>query len=148
MQIIRPGSPLDFNSLDPSKKYLWVVDSDGNMRIAPEQNPAYKYSGDDDMAGTERPVKHGDLVAPPDGQTRGIARAGGELNYDNDAGNWVLDNQSSYTFNRADNSVSSPDNLAASKDLLQQSGTDVSNLQTNDSIAETRPVFEQIAKAP
>jgi RHS repeat-associated protein len=38
MQIVKPGQPLDVDGLDPNRTYIWVVDPDGNIRIAPRRS--------------------------------------------------------------------------------------------------------------
>lgn len=118
---VGPGRPLDVSQLDPNQRYLWVVDPNGNMLIAPENQPGFG-----------RVVKHGDLTPGPNGESRGPARGGGELNYNNDNNTWVMDNNSSYTFAREDGTVSNGDNLNAAHDLLTQSGTDTSNIDASN----------------
>jgi hypothetical protein len=108
-------------NLDPNKRYLWAVDKDGNMLIAPEEQPGFG-----------RVVKHGDLTPGPGGATRGPARSGGELNFNRETGRWEMDNNSSYTFARSDGKTGTPDNLNASKDLMNQGGMDTSNIDTVD----------------
>jgi len=105
--------------LDPKRKYLWVVDPDGNVRIAPE-----------DQAGLNRPLKHGDLTPSPDAQTRGPARNGGELNYNEATGKWEMDNNSSYAFNRADGALTSSDNLNAAHELMEHNGMNMDDVDT------------------
>jgi hypothetical protein len=122
MQTVKPGQPLDVNNLDPNQKYLWVVDPEGNIRIAPEAQP-----------GLRRRLKHGDLTPGPDGRSRGPARSGGELNYNPETGHWEMNNDSSYTFARQDGQHLDGDNLNAAHDLLTQSGTDTSNIDTVNS---------------
>jgi hypothetical protein len=36
MVVVRPGKPLDVSKLDPSKRYLWVLDEDAAFRVAAE----------------------------------------------------------------------------------------------------------------
>jgi RHS repeat-associated protein len=115
MSTVRPGKPLP--ELDTNRTYLWAVDKDGNVLVAPE-----------DQAGWTRPVKHGDLIPGPEGTSRGAARAGGELNYNSETGQWEMNNDSSYTFLRTDGNKGTADNLQASHDLVTQSGTDTSNI--------------------
>jgi len=119
MHRVAPGEPPP--NLDPNKKYLWVVDNDGNVLIAPE-----------DQSGFGRVVKHGDLTPAPDGTSRGPARTGGELVHNPDTGKWEMNNDSSYAHHRADGNVGTPDNLNAAKDLMQQGGMDTSNIETKD----------------
>jgi hypothetical protein len=78
MRIVRPGSPLRLDRLNPNRRYLWVVDEQGNFRIADEaqgarfpRRPVLRRLA---SAG-ETPLKHGDLAPGPGGQTRGVARA-------------------------------------------------------------------------
>ena len=125
-----PGESLDLNRLDPSQKYLWAVGEDGTVRVAPEKQTGF---GANDQFPNGRDVKHGDLFPGPEGQSRGAARIGGELdpilNPDQSpTGEWVMNNDSSYTFNRADGAVGSQENLTAAHDLLTESGTDTSRL--------------------
>jgi len=120
MYTVRPGNPLP--ELDPARTYLWAVDKDGNILVAPE-----------DQEGWDRPVKHGDLVPGPGGQSRGAARTGGELNYNPDSGEWEMNNDSSYVFNRTDGQTGTGENLEAAHDLLTQSGTDTSNISPQNS---------------
>jgi RHS repeat-associated protein len=122
MHTVRPGAPLDVNALDPNQTYLWAVDEEGNVRVAPEE-----------QEGFGRPVKHGDLVPGPDGESRGAARSGGELNYNPDTQKWEMNNDSSYTFNRTDGQHLNGDHLNAAHDLLTQSGTDTSDIDTVNS---------------
>lgn len=117
MYIVNAAHPIDINLLSPHEKYLWVVDPHGNMLIAPES-----------QEGFGRVVKHGDLTPGPEGLSRGEARAGGELKYNKDQNEWVMDNESSYTFARADNTHSDGDSLAASHELLTNTGTDTSDV--------------------
>ncbi|MGR9101078.1 MAG: eCIS core domain-containing protein, partial [Gammaproteobacteria bacterium] len=70
------GRRIDVTRLDPNRKYLWVVDREGNFIIAPEEQPGF---GVTESLPQGRPVKHGDLVPGEGGQSRGAARAGGEL---------------------------------------------------------------------
>ena len=122
MQTVKPGQPLDLNRLDPGKKYLWVVDPDGNILVAPENQP-----------GLGRDLKHGDLTPGPLGKSRGPARAGGELTYNPETGHWEMNNDSSYTFAREDGQHLDGDNLNAARDLLAKSGTDTSKIDTVNS---------------
>lgn len=125
MMVVNPGQKLDTSKLDPNKKYLWVVDKDGNVIIAPENQPGF---GAKEGLPNGRDVKHGDLVPGPGGQTRGEARAGGELTALKDSdgnytGDWLMNNDSSYTFNRTDGQTGTGENLNAAADLLDQSKT-------------------------
>jgi uncharacterized Zn-binding protein involved in type VI secretion len=110
-------------NLDPNKRYLWAVDPDGNVLIAPEEQPGFG-----------RVVKHGDLTPGPGGTSRGPARSGGELNFNEQTGRWEMNNESSYTFARTDGKTGTADNLNASRDLMNQGGMDVSNIDVVDII--------------
>jgi RHS repeat-associated protein len=121
---VEPGRPLDVNALDTERTYLWAVDSEGTIWVAPEDQPDFR----DPAEG--RRLTHGHLVPTDNERMRGEGRAGGELNYNDDQGEWVMDNDSSYTFNRMDGQRSTGDSLDASHDLLSQSGTDTSEIAT------------------
>jgi hypothetical protein len=137
MKVVRPGSPLRIETLDPSKRYLWVIDEAGNFRIAAEgQTSLFPRRGrlrpPHPQAG-ETPIKHGDLVPGPGGGSRGVARAGGELHPEMDAsgrhtGRWMMDNNSSYTFARLDGTELTRSELEAALRLLGTTGTDISKL--------------------
>jgi hypothetical protein len=127
LRTVRPGSPLDLSSMDPSRRYLWVVDAEGNVLVAAERQAAGVFSQGRTMA------KHGDLVPGPGGLSRGAARAGGELIAETDAagrptGRWIMNNDSSYTFARTDATHSSGGNLGAAHELLGTTGTDTSRI--------------------
>jgi Domain of unknown function (DUF4157) len=134
MQTLR-GRKLDFNTLDPNKKYLWVIDEHGNFLLAPEHQAPTGFSPGRQPPGV---VKHGDLTPGPGGQTRGVARAGGEMYAEvvngKPTGRWIMDNNSSYTFARtAGGGQELPaSSLEASKRLLGHYGTDTSLIQTKD----------------
>lgn len=137
--MVAPGSPLEIDKLNPSRRYLWVLDESGNFRIADEgQGGRFPQRGRlprSHPAAGETPLKHGDLTPGPEGNTRGVARAGGELSAELDAsgkptGRWVMDNNSSYTFNRTDAQTLTSTNLDAAKELLKTTGTDVSRIVT------------------
>ena len=83
---LRAGEALDVSRLDPGQRYLWVVDTKGAFRFAPEQQLG-------------RTLKHGNLVETSAQGGRGWARTGGELYVGRD-GRWHLDNNSSYVFAR------------------------------------------------
>lgn len=123
-RVVRPGEPLDVSTLDPSKRYLWVMDPEGNFIIAPEQQPGFAPN----RSGTGRPgvVKHGDLTPGVHGQYRGAARAGGELRFRN--GQWHMDHNSSYGFARTDQNRLGKANLDAAIEALGETGTDTSNI--------------------
>jgi hypothetical protein len=89
-------------------------------------------------------AKHGDLAAgaeppaaqpPPPAARRPPARIGGELNAERGpggapTGNWVMDNNSSYSFLREDLVTVGQAQLDAVKKLLQTTGTDTSMIIT------------------
>lgn len=128
------GRPLDLSTLDPSYKYIWVVDEKGNFIYAPQN--IYNFDVHPRFFPRGREVKHGDLVPGPGGFSRGEAIIGGELiALENDGvltGQWELNNNSSYAFNR----VEAPQyvgtlgkkRLKAVRALLEHYGTDVSKL--------------------
>jgi hypothetical protein len=157
---VEPRQPLALNQLDTGPTtphrgpaayatrgptYLWVVDEQGVVRIARENQPGYVWR-EPSGATTTRPVKHGDLTPSPAepgaaaGATRGPARAGGELYWAVDArtgrGRWVLDNNSSYSFNRADRGLGTDANLGAVRELLRNAGTDVRSLEIRNILDE------------
>ncbi|RAY13592.1 hypothetical protein DPM19_18105 [Actinomadura craniellae] len=133
-----PG-PLDFGTLDPNSRYLWLVDTDGNLRLAPEESPEYA------ALYPKRPgnqLKHADLAAGaiPPGHVvpygmRPPGRAAGELVAERGpdgrpTGRWVMDLNSSYAYSstRMDGRALQPDSLYAVGDLLKATGTDTSKL--------------------
>lgn len=120
--LVGPNRPLNVSAMDPSKRYLWVVDPHGNIWVAPERQPGFG-----------RVVKHGDLTPAPDGMSRGPARAGGELNYNRNTGVWEMNNESSYTFARTDGTHSDGASLNAAHEHLTNSGTDTSNIDAVNS---------------
>ncbi len=137
VRVIKPGSPLDLGTLDPSKTYLWLVDPQGNFRVAPETSPEYgslfpKRNGN--------ALKHGDLAAGADGAPTGgplrpPARMGGELKAElgpdgRPTGRWLLDDNSSYAFpnTRLDGRSLGEPELRAVHDLLGTTGTDTSKI--------------------
>jgi hypothetical protein len=128
---LRPGEPVP--RLDPSKgRHVWQVNADGTVVIAPEVQAGF---GVTDQRPGGRWVKHGDLNPGPNGQSRGVARAGGELIPVQGAdGNWtwIMDNESSFSLNRADGAVSTPENLKAAKQLMEESGLDTSGFTLED----------------
>ncbi len=132
-RIIRanPSRPTSLQALDTGEDYLWVVDADGDLLIAPELQGPTGYAPGRKVPGI---VKHGDLTPGPDGATRGIARAGGELKWDPAAGKWTLNNASSYSFNRTDEVLGTLDNLEAVRELMGRSGIDPSMIQLKDVI--------------
>ncbi len=73
-QVVRPGEPLE---LTPGTKYLYIIDENGQMHVAPE---------DGELG---RPTKHTDLAQ------NGPARVSGELNPSPDDPNmWVMNDDS------------------------------------------------------
>ncbi|MEV6139357.1 hypothetical protein AB0L63_25560 [Nocardia sp. NPDC051990] len=147
MCTVPPGTPLDLKSLSPIEKYLWVVDAEGNFKFAPElQNSS-------DFMKPLPPdlyfyMKHGDLQPGEGGTARGPARAGGELyNVRNANGTpsdiWCIDNNSSYTFRRVDESGQPlpwlpAESLEAVRQHLIAGGTPGEKLTTNDVLAADR----------
>lgn len=115
------GRPIDVSSLDPARRYLWVVDPEGRVIIAPESQPGFG-----------RAVKHGDLVPGGGGEFRGSARAGGELNARlNEATGeyvWEMDSDSSYSFARTDEGVLTEPSRAAAHEVLTETGTNTENI--------------------
>jgi len=137
MKVARPGAPLRLNELDPARRYLWILDDDGDFRFASEGQGARlprrrKLPADHPQAG-ESTLKHGDLAPGPDGKMRGSARAGGELRAETGAdgkptGRWIMNDDSSYSFARMDGAKHGMPQLAAAKRLLEMAGTDVSKI--------------------
>jgi len=121
MVVAERGKPIDVSALDPNKTYLWVVDGEGRVIIAPEH-----------QAGFGRPVKHGDLVPGAGGEFRGQARAGGELNarWNEATGEWVweMDSNSSYSFARTDQGLLGEPSRAAAHEVLSETGTDTGSI--------------------
>jgi hypothetical protein len=142
MEVVPSGQALNLKGLNPKLKYIWVVDADYNFKFAPErQNPAdFMKPADPSKALI---LKHGDLNPGEGGVCRGPARAGGELKYDPNQGEWVLNNDSSYTFRRVD-ADGNPlpwapaDSIEGVRDHLVQGGTDPDNLVTQDVLAAQR----------
>ena len=71
--------------------------------------------------------------------SRGVNRAGGELvpqvdGEGNPTGRWTMNNDSSNSFARSDGTTSTPENLRAAKQLFEEGGMDMSNvdMQTFD----------------
>jgi hypothetical protein len=144
--VVARGTPLNVATLDPTRRYLWIVDAEGNLRICPEaQGNRFPARGllrpPNPGAGQTRAV-HGDLAAgagpapqqqiPGMGATRGPARAGGELQAEmangRPTGRWIMNNDSSYTFARDDGAPLTGANLNAAHDLLGATGTDTSRI--------------------
>jgi hypothetical protein len=131
------GRPVPLAELQPGRRYLWLVDGEGNFVIAQEQQPAVDYP----RRGPPGQIKHGDLAPGPGGQMRGQARAGGEISVEVDAATGqrrvVMNNSSSYTFARIGPDLSplphqGPESLQAVRRLLARYGTDVSGLELVD----------------
>lgn len=126
--IAAPGQPLDLSTLDPSQRHVWTLDPQGRFVIAPE---VQKDFGITDAHPEGRKVKHGDLAPGPGGQSRGPARAGGELYRAEKAdgtSTWVIDLSSSYCFNRTDGRVLGEQSARAVVDYLSAIGSDVKSL--------------------
>lgn len=121
MMVASEGQPIDVSALDPNRTYLWAVDAEGRIIIAPEQQPGFG-----------RYVKHGDLVPGAGGEFRGSARAGGELrarvNPETGEVTWVMDSNSSYSFARTDQQLLGDPSRTAAHELLTETGTDTSNI--------------------
>ena len=158
---VRPGEALDLAALDTNKKYIWAIDDGGNFIIAPERQPGF---GKNSTYPSGRTLKHGDLMPTSDGKYRGPARAGGEMRVSSrkradGAHIWVLDNNSSYVFQRARKSssgrlksisMSRSKNLVAVKDLLELGGTDISRLRLDNysgtNVWKYKPPTKPVAK--
>jgi hypothetical protein len=143
MQVFR-GRPLDFSKLDPKKEYVWAVNQQGDFLLAEKQHDPAVFGGGRRTPGE---AKHGDLIPGPEGQSRGFARAGGELKFERSATTgelkWRLDNDSSYTFQRmGPDGLQLPhlpaSSLDAVRDLLRHYGTDVSEVELVDVLADQR----------
>lgn len=121
MMVASEGQPIDVSALDPNRTYLWAVDAEGRIIIAPEQQPGFG-----------RYVKHGDLVPGAGGEFRGSARAGGELrarvNPQTGEVTWVMDSNSSYSFARTDQQLLGEASRTAAHELLSETGTDTSSI--------------------
>lgn len=140
MQVIRPGNPLKVEALNPAKVYLWVLDENGDVRVAAEgQGNMFPKRGQlrppHPQAG-ETMLKHGDLKPGPAGGSRGIARAGGELHAEIGAngqptGNWIMDHESSYAYEhtRVDGVGLGKPQLEAARQVLGAAGTDISKVK-------------------
>jgi hypothetical protein len=136
LQTVGHGRPLDVASLDPSKRYLWVVDSENNFRVASEGQgdmfPRRTRLQEPHPQVGQTPLKHGDLTPGEGGAMRGRARAGGELSAeigpDGPTGRWIMNNDSSYTFKRLLLQSLGGINLNAALELLGTTGTDTSRI--------------------
>jgi pSer/pThr/pTyr-binding forkhead associated (FHA) protein len=125
MMIAQAGSPIDFKKLDLKQRYLWVVDPEGRFLLAPESQPGH--------FARRNIAKHGDLVAGAGSYERLPARGGGEFYAEEDrlgqrTGRWILDNKSSYTFNRSDKRWLNGASLNAVQSLLETTGTDTKKI--------------------
>jgi hypothetical protein len=137
LRVAKPGQQLALNELNPNRRYLWVIDEAGNFKVADEGQAEmfpkrYPLQEPHPSAG-ESPLKHGDLSPGPQGQARGAARAGGELRAEFGAdgkftGRWIMNNDSSYTFNRVDGQTLGQSSLEAAHKLLGTTGTDMSKI--------------------
>lgn len=137
MQVVKPGNPLRVEKLNPAKRYLWVLDEEGNFRIAAEGQgemfPRRGTLGPGHPQAGETPLKHGDLTPGPAGESRGVARAGGELHAEMGAdgkptGRWIMDANSSYSFARLDYVKLGTAELEAAHSLLGTTGTDITKI--------------------
>jgi hypothetical protein len=137
MQVVRLGSPLRVENLNSRKRYLWVLDEQGSFRVAAEgQGDLFPRRGKlgvrHPQAG-ETPLKHGDLTPGPDGQMRGVARAGGEFRAElgpdgKPTGRWLMNLDSSYAFARLDEVRLGAKELNAAHRLLETTGTDITKI--------------------
>jgi hypothetical protein len=120
MMTARRGQPIDVSQLDPAQRYLWVVDAEGNVIIAPESQPGFG-----------RRVVHGDMTPGAGGEFRGTARAGGELSArvgpDGEV-TWVMDSDSSYSFNRSDGARIGEPSRTAAHEVLTDTGTNTESI--------------------
>ena len=110
-KVAKPGAPM---TLDPAATdgYLYVVKEDGSIVYAPQ-----KY----DAKGFET-VKHTDLAE------NGAGRIGGEIHFDAETGQWVMDaNSGRYSAIKLPDGrvvgTKSAENLEAAGELARQSGT-------------------------
>jgi hypothetical protein len=125
--------PLDLSRLDPDQKYMWVLDPEGRFVVAPEKQPGF---GVTSAQPEGRVVKHGDLAPSKDGG-RGPARAGGCLRAQRSEDGqvrWVLDMDSSYSYNRVDRRVLKEKSGQAVINYLQAMGTDVTHLENGKNV--------------
>ena len=154
MEVAGPGKPLNVANMDPKQKYLWVIDADGNFRVAPEQQGNY-YAWRTRRVMAAKPgevvenqksvLKHGDLVPGGErGEIRGPARAGGEFVAEKGpdgqfTGRWRMNNDSGYTFFRSDAAKMTGANLDAAKELLGSTGTNTQNIITHNTMGADVP---------
>jgi hypothetical protein len=115
-RVARPGSPME---LDPtvSNRYMYVVKEDGSIVYAPQEV--------DPVTGAEA-VKHTDLAE------NGPAKVSGEINYNENTGQWEMDDNSGrYSAAPLDPNnprspivgTRSPENVQAAVGLAKASGT-------------------------
>ncbi|MBB4761757.1 DUF4157 domain-containing protein [Amorphoplanes digitatis] len=139
LRVAKPGQPLALDELKPGRRYLWVIDEAGNFKVADEGQagmfPKRAPLPEPHPSAGEAPLKHGDLSPGPQGQARGAARAGGELRAEfgpdgKFTGRWMMNNDSSYTFNRVDGQMLGQSSLDAAHKLLGTTGTDMSKIFT------------------
>jgi hypothetical protein len=139
LRVAKPGQPLALDELKPNRRYLWVIDEAGNFKAADEGQagmfPKRYPLQEPHPSAAESPLKHGDLSPGPQGQARGAARAGGELRAEfgpdgKFTGRWIMNNDSSYTFNRVDGQTLGSSSLEAARKLLGTTGTDISKIVT------------------
>jgi len=130
MHVVKPGQPLDVSKMDPTKTYLWSVNREGEMLVAPEAQAGF---GVKESLPEGRLVKHRDLTPGEGGLSGGEARAGGEFKIIKDADEnpsnlWEMNNNSSSTFRRTDEFMPDESSHQAAFDLLADSGTDTSKI--------------------
>lgn len=131
MWSIAEGQPLPLDEMNPQSVYLWVMDAEGDLRVAPEVQTGHGVQADRPDG---RKVNHGDMNPSEDGQRRGPARAGGEINAREDGKTWVVDLASSYSFNREDGAVLKQSSLDAVFEHLEAAGSDMSRLEKGGSV--------------
>jgi len=136
MRTVNPKKPMKISDLDKKTDYLWVVDENGNVRIATEHQALSGYAPHRPTPGI---VKHGDLTPGPDGATRGIARAGGELKFNPETNQWTMNNASSYSFNRHDQVLGNLENLKAVRKLLEDGGVPPGSIELKNVITPRPP---------
>ena len=141
---VKPGEKLDLSKLDPNRTYVWAISEDGTMRLAPTDQPEFLAGKEGKGASAQNEVKHGDLFPGPDGKSRGSASGGGEFRAVRDSdgnptGVWEMNNDSSYTFNRADGATTTGDNLQAASDVLEAGGTDTGKILVNNTHGADAP---------
>jgi hypothetical protein len=145
VRVIRQGAPLDVSTLDSSRTYLWLVDAQGDIRIAPEQDPSYaslypKRVYPEGRGRSDHGLKHADLAAgsrhrPVPALLRPPARMGGELTAEIGpggrlTGRWIMDDNSAYNARktRLDRRCMGENELYIAFELLVATGTDTSGI--------------------